>query len=84
MQVRHIVAAPAIRSHSTNGWLALVAFLVPAMMWMEVQVLGRFFVSELVLLGLLPFLYLARGRMLAAPLPGRSWLLAHCGSLRRC
>ncbi len=69
MQVRHIVTAPAVRPRPADGWLALVAFLAPAMLWMEVQVLGRLFVSELVLLGLLPFLYLARGRMLAAPLP---------------
>ena len=80
MQVRHTVTAPAIRSHSTDGWLALVAFLAPAMVWVEVRVIGRLFVSELILLGLLPFLYLARGRMLAAPLPrtflalGALWL----------
>ena len=69
MQLRHTVTAPAIRSRLADGWLALVAFLAPAMSWLEASVFGRFFASELILLGLLPFLCLACGRMLAAPLP---------------
>ena len=49
--------------------LALVAFLAPACLWLEVRAGGRIFASELILIGLLPFLLPARGRMLAAPLP---------------
>ena len=83
MQAQRISTAPATGPRGaahTNRWLALVAFVVPAALWMEVQVLGRIFVSELIVLGLLPFLWLARGRMLAAPLPrtflalGALWL----------
>lgn len=83
MQAQRIATAPATdrrRGARTDHWLALVAFVVPAALWMEVQALGRIFVSELLLLGLLPFLWLARGRMLAAPLPrtflalGALWL----------
>ena len=59
-----------------EGWLALVAFATPTLLWMEIEIVGRIFVSEIVLIGLLPFLLLARGRMLAAPMPAMFLALA--------
>ena len=53
----------------SDGWLALVAFLTPTLLWVELDIVGRIFAPEIVLIGLLPFLLLARGRMLAGPLP---------------
>lgn len=58
-----------------NG-LALIAFLTPTFFWMELGLVGRVFVPELILLGLLPFLLVTRGRMLAAPLPRTFLILA--------
>lgn len=55
--------------------LALVAFLAPTFLWMEIVVVGRIFVSELVLIGLLPLL-LVRGHALAGPLPRTFLILA--------
>lgn len=53
----------------SDGWLAFVAFVTPTLLLLDLVVVGRIFAPEIVLLGLLPFLLLARGRMLADPLP---------------
>ena len=57
-------------------WAAWAAFLIPMFVWLEVTVIGRIFVPELLLLALLPVLLMKRGRMLAAPLPRTLLLLA--------
>lgn len=56
--------------------LAVFAFVAPLFLWAEISLVGRLFISELILIGLLPFLLLARGRMLAGPLPRTFLLLA--------
>ena len=57
-------------------WASWAAFLIPTFIWLEVVVVGRIFVPELLLLALLPFLLAKRGRMLAEPLPRTFLLLA--------
>ena len=47
--------------------LALIALITPTALWMEFNLIGRIFAPELILIGLLPFLLLARGRMLMSP-----------------
>lgn len=49
--------------------LALIALVTPTTIWMEFSLVGRIFAPELILIGLLPFLVLARGRMLMSPMP---------------
>ena len=56
--------------------LALAAFITPTLIWMEFSVVGRVFVPELILIGLLPFLLMTRGRLLADPLPRTFLMLA--------
>lgn len=56
--------------------MGLIAFLAPTFMWLEANVIGRIFFTELVLMGLLPFLLLVRGRMLADPAPRMFLILA--------
>ena len=56
--------------------LALAAFITPTLIWMEFSVVGRIFVPELILIGLLPFLLMTRGRLLADPLPRTFLMLA--------
>ena len=56
--------------------LALAAFITPTLIWMELSVVGRIFVPELILIGLLPFLLMTRGRLLADPLPRTFLMLA--------
>lgn len=57
------------------------ACLIP-MLTFEVELIGRLFLSEILLLCMLPFLLMARGRLLLAPLPrklllfGLAWLLS--------
>ena len=67
---------PRPRVPRSEPWLALVAFLAPATLWMDVVVVGRLYAPELILAALLPFLLLARGRMLADPLPRTFLVLA--------
>ena len=52
-----------------DRWLSLVAFVTPTLLWAQLWIGGRVFAPELLLIGLLPFLLLVRGRMLAEPLP---------------
>lgn len=62
--------------------LDLAALAIPLFMWLEVRLVGRLFMPELLLLALLPFLLLTRGRMLATPIArtimilGLLWLAA--------
>ena len=68
---------PGLRRPGGSGkGLALVAFVTPALVWMEFSAVGRIFVPELILIGLLPFLLMTRGRMLAEPLPRTFLMLA--------
>ncbi|MFZ2404143.1 MAG: hypothetical protein WAW41_03330, partial [Methylobacter sp.] len=70
---------PSLRSGLFGN---VFACLIPALIFIEVEFVGRLFLSEILLLGLLPFLLKARGRLLLAPLPrklmllGLAWLLA--------
>jgi hypothetical protein len=58
------------------------AFLIPMLMFMEVQLVGRLFLIEILLLCMLPFLLMTRGQLLFANLPkklillGLGWLLS--------
>ncbi len=56
--------------------LSLLAVGAPLLVCAEIALVGRLFVTELVLMGALPFLLLTRGRMLAAPLARTFMLLA--------
>ncbi len=49
--------------------LAAIAFFTPTLVFLEFNLVGRIFAPELILIGLLPFLLLTRGRMLAASMP---------------
>jgi hypothetical protein len=81
----HTTQAAAIGASSRQRVEAvigdLIVFTIPALLFLEIQIVGRLFVSELILLGLLPFLVLSEGRLLTAPLPrivilfGLFWLL---------
>lgn len=51
------------------------ACLIPMLMFMEVKLVGRLFLSEILLVAMLPFLLVARGRLLLAPLPRKLLLL---------
>lgn len=68
---------PGLRRAGGSGkGLALAAFITPTLVWMEFSAVGRIFVPELILIGLLPFLLMTRGRMLADPLPRTFLMLA--------
>ena len=62
--------------YELGRWAALAAFLIPSFVWMEVALVGRIFVPELLLLAILPFLLARRGYLLAAPLPRTFLVLA--------
>jgi len=59
-----------------------IVFLIPTLTFLELRLIGRIFVSEIILIGLLPFLLLSKGWMLNSPLPkkllflGFFWLFA--------
>ena len=59
---------PDIPETDNQPALAIAAFLIPTVIWIEVNAVGRIFAPELLLIGLLPFLLLTRGAMLASPL----------------
>lgn len=56
--------------------------LIPTLTFMEFRLVGRLFLSEIILIGLLPFLLFFKGRVLRAPLPkklialGLLWMFA--------
>lgn len=62
--------------------LLALALCAPLVIWVEISLVGRLFITEVILVGALPFLLLTRGRMLTAPMPrmfllfALAWLLA--------
>ena len=68
--------APDKSGIADNIMLSAVAFFTPTFMWLEFNLVGRIFVPELILIGMLPFLLLVRGRMLLDPLPRTLLILA--------
>lgn len=64
-----IAAASEPARGITFGVMGLLALLVPMLHSLEVKLVGRLFVSELVLAALLPFMVLTRGRLLLKPFP---------------
>tara|TARA_R110002110_G_scaffold415612_6_gene652162 strand:+ start:196035 stop:197591 length:1557 start_codon:yes stop_codon:yes gene_type:complete len=56
--------------------LAAAAFLIPTVIWLEVNAVGRIFAPELLLMGLFPFLLLTRGTLLTDRLPRTFLMLA--------
>ena len=77
-----VLRRPTTLSRRSDLWGNLCACLIPMLMFLEVQLVGRLFLSELVLIGLLPFLLIKRARLLLSPIPktflllGFMWLLA--------
>ena len=59
-----------------------IVLLIPALTFVEFRLVGRLFLPEIILIGLLPFLLFFKGSMLRTPLPGKLlflgclWLLA--------
>lgn len=59
-----------------------IVLLIPTLTFLEVRLIGRIFLPEIILIGMLPFLLLFKGRMLRDPLPrkliflGFLWLFA--------
>lgn len=72
----------ATRPPRSDLWGNAFACFIPMLMFIEVELVGRLFLSEILLFCMLPFLLMARGRLLLAPLPikllllGLAWLLA--------
>lgn len=70
------------RAPALNLLVSLFAFLVPAMMIIEIFIVGRLFLAEILLLAALPLLLITRGKLLYQPLPKRliilgiAWLVA--------
>ena len=60
----------------THGVLAFLSFLIPSLVWIEFQLIGRIFAPELILTALLPFLLWTRGGILRNRLPVTFLLLA--------
>ena len=60
----------------------LLVFIIPALQFVEIQIVGRLFASDIILLSLLPFVLRSRGGRLTRPWPrtfvslGLLWLLA--------
>lgn len=82
-------SSPLLHADATVGarpglekLIAALVFVIPLIKHFEIQLVGRLFVSELVLIGLLPVVLLARGNRLFARLPlsimvlGALWLFA--------
>lgn len=69
------------KSYSQLDILDFLIFLIPAVKFAEINLVGRLFASDLLLAAALPFLFLTKGRLLANPLPrtalilGLGWLL---------
>lgn len=70
------------RNAVSSVWGGVIAFLLPALMFLEVDAGGRLFVPEIMLACMLPWLLATRGHLLAEDLPkrvlllGLLWLLA--------
>ena len=76
-------ATPALALRRTSGLTVqdVLVFIIPLSGFIELQVVGRLFAPDTIMLVLFPFLVLSMGRRLAAPLPrmfiimGLIWLL---------
>ncbi len=72
----------AAEERGANIWGNVFACLIPMLMFLEINVGGRLFLSEILLAVMLPWLLAIRGHSLADPLPrrllllGLLWLLA--------
>ena len=71
-----------ILSHSSGLAIAdVLVFIIPLSGFLEVNLVGRLFAPDIIMLALFPFIMLSMGRRLAAPLPrmfiilGLVWLL---------
>ncbi|MDO9271241.1 MAG: hypothetical protein Q7T96_19215 [Methylobacter sp.] len=70
------------RSSRSDFFGNAFACVIPMLIFVEMDLVGRLFLSEILLLCMLPFLLWTRGRLLLAPLPkklmllGCAWLLA--------
>lgn len=68
--------APDQTGIADSPMLALIAFITPTFLWLELNLIGRIFVPEMILIGMLPFLLLSRGRMLTDSQPRTFLILA--------
>lgn len=66
----------ATPDHRFDFWGNAFACLIPMLMFLEVKLVGRLFVSEVLLLVALPFLMLSKARKLLEPLPRTVILLS--------
>lgn len=72
---------PLRKSHARWGLGEVVAFVIPCLIFIEIKLVGRLFLSEIILFGSFPFLLLIRGRVLLEAMPrtlillGLIWLL---------
>lgn len=70
------------QAHLPEFFADAFACLIPMMAFVEIEMVGRLFLFELLLLLMLPFLLIARGHLLLSPLPkklillGFLWLLS--------
>jgi hypothetical protein len=86
--VSQAVASPPLPANLRRPSLGgdVLAFVVPVILFLEVEFIGRLFVSELLLLACLPVLLAVRGNALSAKFPrtllalGGAWLLAQVAS----
>jgi hypothetical protein len=62
-------------AREVNIWGNVFACLIPMLLFMEVNLGGRLFLSEILLAVILPWLLVIRGHLLADPLPRRLLLL---------
>jgi len=61
---------------SSKLLLDVAVLFVPLFMFQEVTIVGRLFLPEVIMAGMLPFLLMARANMLAAPAPRMFFILA--------
>jgi len=72
----------ASKSSHSDFWGNVFACFVPMLMFVDLNLVGRLFLSEILLLCMLPLLLVMRGKALLAPLPrklilfGLAWLLS--------
>jgi hypothetical protein len=77
-----IKSLSANRFKRSDFWGNAFACFIPMLTFIEVKLVGRLFLFEILLLCMLPFLLMTRGRLLFAPLPkklillGLAWLLS--------
>jgi len=69
------VSRAAVQSRQLTFLGNAFAFLIPMLIFLEVDFIGRLFFSEILLFLMLPFLLIMRGKSLFSPLPKRFLLL---------